>query len=77
MSGPFLAVSSGAASGGLGCELWLDMEEPLATHKDKEVTFSARGRCLPSLRPEKADCSSPFASLRSEGGGYSCPSCCP
>ncbi|CAK0843248.1 unnamed protein product, partial [Prorocentrum cordatum] len=36
MSGPFLAVSSGAASGGLGCELWLDMEEPLATHKDKE-----------------------------------------
>eukprot|EP00959_Pyramimonas_sp_CCMP1952_P052632 1100385-Pyramimonas_sp.AAC.1 len=36
MSGPFRTVASGHANGGLGCELWVNLEEPLAASKGKE-----------------------------------------
>eukprot|EP00959_Pyramimonas_sp_CCMP1952_P047745 996638-Pyramimonas_sp.AAC.1 len=39
MSGPFLVLASGALDGGLGCELWVNIEEPLARAKGKEVTL--------------------------------------
>eukprot|EP00959_Pyramimonas_sp_CCMP1952_P304034 6362675-Pyramimonas_sp.AAC.1 len=33
MSGPFLIISSGAVSGGLGCEFWINLEVPLSSAK--------------------------------------------
>eukprot|EP00959_Pyramimonas_sp_CCMP1952_P350121 7335591-Pyramimonas_sp.AAC.1 len=39
MSGPFMIISSGAVSGGLGCELWINLEAPLSSAKGKHITL--------------------------------------
>eukprot|EP00959_Pyramimonas_sp_CCMP1952_P307882 6443781-Pyramimonas_sp.AAC.1 len=38
VQGPFLILASGARERGLGFELWIDFEEPLAKSKGRKVT---------------------------------------